>query len=97
MFFIKMRNKKNRFLLSLAAGMLAVVLAVGLPHIMPDSARNVVRITAEDTAPLAWWGTLYPEFCFGKPDAVSDEIPSGDDGSVKRVKISFWLAKAFNW
>ena len=36
----------------------------------------------------AWWGSIYPEFCFEKVE---------DDGENKPVKISFWLAKALDW
>ena len=36
----------------------------------------------------AWWGTLYPEFCFEKGE---------DAGESKTVKLSFWLAKALDW
>lgn len=36
------------------------------------------------TPVCAWWGTIYPKFCFS-------ERKKG------RVKISFWLAKALKW
>ena len=36
----------------------------------------------------AWWGTIYPEFCFEKAE---------DNGENKPVKISFWLAQALDW
>lgn len=36
----------------------------------------------------AWWGSIYPEFCFEKVE---------DNGENKPVKISFWLAKALDW
>lgn len=36
----------------------------------------------------AWWGTLYPEFCFEK---------GGDTDESQSVKLSFWLAKALDW
>ena len=36
----------------------------------------------------AWWGTLYPEFCFS-------DIPEGSDRTD--IKISFWLAHVLNW
>lgn len=39
----------------------------------------------QDFTPVyAWWGTLYPKFSFS-------ERKKG------KVKISFWLAKAFKW
>lgn len=48
------------------------------------------RRTAGDRQPqfYAWWGTIYPEFCFEK---------AGDNGENKPVKISFWLAQALDW
>ena len=48
------------------------------------------RRTAGDRQPqfYAWWGTIYPEFCFEKVE---------DNGENKPVKISFWLAKALDW
>jgi hypothetical protein len=36
----------------------------------------------------AWWGTLYPEFCFS-------DIPEGSERTD--IKISFWLARVLNW
>lgn len=36
----------------------------------------------------AWWGTIYPEFCFEKGE---------DTDETKPVKLSFWLAKALDW
>lgn len=48
------------------------------------------RRTAGDRQPqfYAWWGTIYPEFCFEKAE---------DNGENKPVKISFWLAQALDW
>ena len=47
------------------------------------------RITDfENPKVYAWWGTIYPEFCFEKVE---------DNGENKPVKISFWLAKALDW
>lgn len=36
----------------------------------------------------AWWGSIYPEFCFEKAEGNDENKP---------VKISFWLAKALDW
>lgn len=40
----------------------------------------------------AWWGTLYPQFCYA-------EIPESEDGTQRKpkVKISFWLAQVWDW
>ena len=47
-----LRNWKKRLLLSVMTGMLAVTLLFG-------GTKNV-----EDCSIMAWWGTLYPQFCF---------------------------------
>lgn len=44
--------------------------------------------SGKDPRVYAWWGTIYPEFCFEKAE---------DDGENKPVKISFWLAQALDW
>ncbi len=36
----------------------------------------------------AWWGTIYPEFCFEEGE---------EEEETKPVKVSFWLAKALDW
>jgi hypothetical protein len=36
---------------------------------------------------FAWWGALYPRFCYEKTQ----------DCEIHPIKISFWLAKALNW
>lgn len=41
--------------------------------------------------PVAWWGSLYPKFCFGKICTEEKE-----DMEI-RPKISFYLAKLFDW
>ena len=40
----------------------------------------------------AWWGTLYPEFCYS-------QLPenAGETGGKPKVKISFWLAHVLDW
>lgn len=73
------RNKKNRLLLSVLIAALAAFLTVSAPNV---SGKQSV---------LAWWGTLYPEFCFVKTEDSDDISPRS------HVKISFWLAKALNW
>lgn len=74
-----LRNWKKRLLFSVAAGMLAVILMCG-------TAGNV-----ENHRIMAWWGTLYPQFCFEETEADTDS----DKNTVKQSpKLSFWLAKA---
>ena len=61
-----------------------------LPEVRRD--KNVLNIYGlQETAAasrrlVAWWGTLYPQFCF-----------EGDPEHAKGVKVSFWLAKVLNW
>ena len=63
-----LRNRKHRVQASILAGMLALALLGGSvpgPH---------------TPGVMAWWGSLYPQFCFSQTD--------------QKPKISFWLAKA---
>ena len=75
----RLRNRKKRFLISVLTGMLAVTFLSGPTKSVDNS--NI----------MAWWGTLYPEFCFAKNENVSDNY----ENTVKEPpKLSFWLAKA---
>ena len=61
-----LRNWKKRLLLSVMTGMLAVTLLFG-------GTKNV-----EDCSIMAWWGTLYPQFCFERGSQNSRQsFPSG--------------------
>ena len=62
-----LRNRKHRVQASILAGMLALALLGGS---VPGSHTPGV---------MAWWGRLYPQFCFSQTD--------------QKPKISFWLAK----
>lgn len=70
-------------------------------NMVGNTAEDVVGSTAKNTADntrnitkfynpqlYAWWGTIYPEFCFEKGE---------DTDETKPVKLSFWLAKALDW
>lgn len=48
---------------------------------------------------LAWWGTMYPKFCFAEGFGESAEENRGisERNLDKPLKISFWLAKALDW
>lgn len=63
-----LRNRKYRVQMALVVGLLAVSL-VG--SAVPE--RSFPSVTA-------WWGSLYPQFCFSETE--------------QKPKISFWLAKA---
>lgn len=74
-----LRNWKKRFFISVLAGMMAVTFWPGMVK------------TVEDSNMMAWWGTLYPEFCFEK----GKEDTGNYENTVKQPpKLSFWLAKA---
>ena len=74
-----LRNWKKRMFFSLAVGMAAAVIFSGAP-------KNV-----EDSGIMAWWGTLYPQFCFEDTHTAADNY----ENTVKQPpKLSFWLAKA---
>lgn len=77
-----MKNKKKRLLFSLAVSLAAVSISAFSPREPGDGYA------------LAWWGTLYPRFCFSAP--VREEESRTED-TREKVKISFWLAKAFDW
>ena len=66
-----LRNRKYRVQVAIVAGLLAVSLFGSA--VSGRSAPGVV----------AWWGSLYPQFCFSQTD--------------QKPKISFWLAKALDW
>ena len=51
-----------------------------------DSTHNIPEFYNPQL--YAWWGTIYPEFCFEKGE---------DTDETKPVKLSFWLAKALDW
>lgn len=77
------RNKKNRIIISLVTGIFAAMLSAGtIQNFSPQKS-------------LAWWGVLYPEFCFSpKPREITIEKNTEEHPCVK---ISFWLAKALDW
>lgn len=80
-----LKDRRKRIYVSVLAGMAAAVLTVGIP---------------QRESRLAWWGTLYPEFCFSElPDRTEKENPQEDRAILpeQEVKISFWLAKALDW
>lgn len=73
-----LRNKKHRMLVSLCIGMLSAIMMTGGGKV------------SEEKGILAWWGTLYPQFCFEeKEEGIKEESP--------RLKISFWLARVLDW
>ncbi len=95
-----LKDRKHKITVSLIAGLAAALLAAGMPE------------QIEKSNSLAWWGVMYPKFCFAQPMEESGQSDSGRsaeqqaggslehmDGSDtgRKVKISFWLAKALDW
>lgn len=74
---------KRRIGMSALAGMLAAMILSGA--LQYDPGQKV----------LAWWGVMYPEFCFAEKQ--EEPIKEKDREKHPRVKISFWLAKALDW
>ena len=77
---------RKRIITSLAAGIAGVILAAAIP----DQIQNFVENRQEQTAVTAWWGTLYPKFCFS-------QMLGEDKGQKGDIKISLWLAQALDW
>ncbi len=79
------RIKKKRLVISVLAAGLAVLLGVSC-----QDSFSASRYTA-------WWGTLYPRFCFSQIQEPKGDGKPGKESSEDHVKISFWLAKALDW
>jgi hypothetical protein len=47
----------------------------------------------------AWWGTLYPKFCFAQKEQENSAGQAKEEGeeTYSQPKISFYLAKFFDW
>ena len=71
-----LKSKKNRFYIALTGATLTALLAAALPE------KHLPEPPAEAPV-LAWWGSIYPEFCFA-------EKPEEEGG---KIKTSFWLAE----
>lgn len=86
------RDLKDRTLISIAAGMLACILAFG----NMDTEKRSSFYPAQEWAVLGWWGSIYPGFCFSeKPEEMRKEEEK--TGQIARPKLSFWLAQALDW
>ena len=55
-------KKENRILLSMITGMIVISLLCGIQW--RGSQKNV----------LAWWGSIYPEFCFSEWDQYGCDV-----------------------
>ena len=81
---------ENRLAKKLAVTLTAGMLGVFLVETVPARVYKIVENRQEQTAVTAWWGTLYPKFCFS-------QLPTEDKGKKDDIKISFWLAQALDW
>lgn len=100
------REKQARLLTAVYIGMLVVVLAGHLGVLQEENGnmaelQGLLKEQELDRAgiqlPLAWWGTLYPKFCFADGVGENAEEKGGENtwNLGNSLKISFWLAKAF--
>ena len=94
-----LKERKYRIWISLAAGLVGIIVMTAVPETggrvfcverqgVSDRMSAAEQTESIDTGAsmlTAWWGTLYPKFCFS-------ETASGSE-----VKISFWLAKVLGW
>jgi hypothetical protein len=88
---LKQMNKIKRLRLSVLVAVSAVVLT--------GAAMPQFQIK-EKTLELAWWGTMYPEFCFGTAVRETETDNGTDSPSIstnRQRKVSFCLAKLLNW
>ena len=77
------KKRQRRLVLSLAAGLVGA----SLVNAVPESTEYTENIYREQAQITAWWGSLYPKFCFAeKPENTKE-----------KVKISFWLAQVLDW
>ena len=92
----KSKNKKLRRKLSFVLFVAAV--GVLMMRTMPGMSGKIAKIAErrqEQTAVTAWWGSIYPEFCFSEWDQYGCDVEKFP--SEQRPKISFWLAQALDW
>lgn len=94
-----LKERKYRIWISLAAGFAWIIVMTAVPGTgervffakrqgvcdQMKAAEQTESMDTGDSMLTAWWGTLYPKFCFS-------ETSSGSE-----VKISFWLAKVLGW
>lgn len=73
-----LKNRGNRWMVSLLAGLAGAVLLWG---------ASAVK---ETDGIMAWWGTMYPRFCFAE---VEEENELEGDAQEREVKMSFWVVE----
>lgn len=85
---IRWKNQVRKLVISLAVGVLGMVAMNVFSSVYPEKVESFLQREKEPEQMTAWWGTLYPKFCFS-------DIPEEAEG--KDIKISFWLARVLNW
>ena len=94
---LEISSRFRKILRALAVA--AVILTIGAWRTggSENNAGSIAKNTEDNTHNIpefynpqlyAWWGTIYPEFCFEKGE---------DTDETKPVRLSFWLAKALDW
>lgn len=69
-----LKNRGNRLMVALLAGLAGAVLLAGMPA-LPGMTATV----KEPGGMMAWWGTMYPKFCFA--EVQEDDGGSAGDGN----------------
>jgi hypothetical protein len=90
--------------------LICVLLLIAYPvNKSEDSARQNFSSGSQDisvytdvtayTGTTAWWGTLYPKFCFAQKEQENSAGQAKEEGeeTYSQPKISFYLAKFFDW
>ena len=71
----RLKKRKNRLL----AAFLAAVLLTGMRDMKLDDRQ------------MAWWGMLYPEFCFSQGKNSEQRVEQDENAKIPHRKISFWI------
>lgn len=90
---------KKKILLALAVGMVGAAAV----NTVSQDVQCQIRTQVREARPIsAWWGTLYPRFCFAEfPENINKKTNENTDKKIDKktadVKISFWLARVIDW
>ena len=86
---VRTKIKKKTVVCSVRGQLLVFVMMRAMPG-MSGKIAKIAERRQEQAAVTAWWGTLYPKFCFS-------QFPEENKGQKDDIKISFWLAQALDW
>ena len=76
------KQQGTRIKAALLAGLAGAVLA----NTFPGQIRNLAVQHREQAAVSAWWGTIYPQFCFM-------EAPRTEEGQKAEPRFHFWIVE----